>query len=211
LESGEKVESDLMQLMMDAVDPETGDKLTRCELASDLLILNFAAVDTTSNTLTWTFDLLFQRPDVMAKLEAEVLEAFPDRNERITYKVARERLPYLDAVLTESMRIRTIVGEFLPRVVPEGGRQIGSVFVPGGYEVGVPAHVMHNYSQYWDSPEIFKPERFLEGTPEEIAARRQLVTPFSIGVRSCIGRQLAMVQLVVGLATIIQHFEIRPA
>ncbi|KAI8870634.1 cytochrome P450 [Ramicandelaber brevisporus] len=130
--------------------------------------------------------------------------------ERITYKAAKERLPYLDAVLTESMRIRTIAGDNPLRVVPEGGRQIGGVFIPGGYQVGVAAHVIHNYSQYWDEPEKFMPERFLEGTPEEISARRQLVTPFGVGVRSCIGRQLAMVELVVDLATIIQQFEIKP-
>ncbi|KAI8866552.1 cytochrome P450 [Ramicandelaber brevisporus] len=211
IESGEKVPSDLLQTMMDAVDPETGDQLTHYELASDLIIVCFAGVDTSSNTLTWTFDQLFQHPAAMARLEAEVLAAFPDKSERITYKAAKDKLQYLDAVLLESMRMRTVAAEFLGRVVPEGGREIGGVYVPGGCFVGVSAHVMHNHSRFWDAPEQFRPERYLEGSPEEIAENRQMVTPFSIGVRSCIGRQLALVELVVGLATIIQQFEIRPA
>ncbi|KAI8867588.1 cytochrome P450 [Ramicandelaber brevisporus] len=211
IESGEKVPSDLLQMLMDAVDPETGDVLTHSETAAELIILCFAGVDTSSNTLTWTLDQLFQHPGAMARLEAEVLEAFPDKSERITYKVAKDSLPFMDAVLLEAMRMRTVGGEILSRVVPEGGREVGGIFVPGGYEVGISSHVMHNYSEFWDDPEQFRPERYLEGTPDEIAANRQKVIPFSVGVRSCIGRQLALVELVVGLATLIQQFEIKPA
>ncbi|KAI8872099.1 cytochrome P450 [Ramicandelaber brevisporus] len=209
--AGEKVDSDMLQMIMDAADPETGDTLNDSEIVAANMILIFAGSDTSANTLAWTFDLLFQHPAAMARLESEVLSAFPDMSERISFRAAKDTLHYLDAVLLESMRMRSVAGDILHRHVPDGGRQIGGYHVPAGTTVGVASFVHHNYSQYWDEPLKFKPERFLEGTPEDIAARRQMVIPFSIGVRSCIGRTLAIVELVVNLATIIQQFEIRPA
>ncbi|KAI8869868.1 cytochrome P450, partial [Ramicandelaber brevisporus] len=181
---------DLLQLMIESVDPETGERLSFSELATESQNFLFVGCDTTSNTMTWVFDQLFQHPDVMAKVEAEILAAFPDPAERIAYRDAKDNLPYLDAVILEAIRVRSIVGGLLPRVVPKGGRVIHGYNLPAGTVVGTSPHVMHNYSQLWDEPLQFRPERFIEGadgaTAETVAQRRQNVTPFGIGVRSCI-------------------------
>ncbi|KAI8871584.1 cytochrome P450 [Ramicandelaber brevisporus] len=214
LARGEKVDAivnDNLQMLIDAVDPETGSRLTHDETVAEELVIMFAGTDTSANTMTWTVDLLFQHPEVFARLEAEILGAFPDPDERITYKAAKELLPYLDAVLLESMRLRTVAAAPLSRVVPSGGRDLAGYFFPADTVISASLHVMHNYSALWDEPSRFWPERFLDGPAEVVAERRQQVMPFSIGVRSCIGRQLALVEVVVGLATMIQQFEIRPA
>ncbi|KAI8865567.1 cytochrome P450 [Ramicandelaber brevisporus] len=206
---------DILQLMIESVDPETGERLSFGDLQSEAISCLVAGTDTTSNTMTWVFDQLFQHPSVLAEVEAEVLAAFPDPSERISYRDAKSKLPYLDAVITEAMRVRSIVGGLLPRVVPKGGRIMHGYNVPEGTVVGTSPHVMHTYSQLWKEPFKFWPERFIVGvsgaTAEDVARRRQNVTPFGIGVRSCIGRQLAIVEYTVGIATLIQQFEIRPA
>ncbi|KAI8865442.1 cytochrome P450, partial [Ramicandelaber brevisporus] len=190
-------------------DPDTGEKLGGRELVAEAMVTMFAGSDTAGNTLTFTFDMLFAFPRVMTRLEAEVLAAFPDQTQRIVYRDAKEKLPYLEAVLLESMRIRTVGGGYSMREVPDGGRTVAGYFLPAGTAVAAPKHVMHNLSTNWDDPHSFIPERFLDGPPDVVAQRRLMVLPFSVGVRSCIGRHLAMVELTVALATMIQHYKIR--
>ncbi|KAI8867174.1 cytochrome P450 [Ramicandelaber brevisporus] len=203
---------DILQLMIETEDSETGEKMSLDELVIESMIQMVAGTDTAGNTLSFTFDYLFANLSVLEKLEAEVLTAFPDPTERITYKAAKEKLPYLEAVLLESVRMRTVGGGYLPRVTPKGGRTIGGYFIPEGTIVGASGYVKHNYSGLWEEPSVFRPERFLEGAPPQVLAERtQLIAPFAVGVRSCAGRQLAITEMIITMAALVQHFEIRPA
>ncbi|KAI8867893.1 cytochrome P450 [Ramicandelaber brevisporus] len=197
---------------MDAVDPETGAKLDIDSLIAECTVQIVAGVDTTAYTLNWTFDLLFQHPRVFRKLEAEILAHFPQKNSdsRIWYKDAKE-LPYLDAVILESMRFRTVAEMILPRTAPDGGRTIGGYYIPGGTSIGGTTRTIHRNPEVFDRPDEFIPERFLDGSEEQLALRRQSVVPFSIGVRACLGRQLALMELYTCIAALIREFEISPA
>ncbi|KAI8868470.1 cytochrome P450 [Ramicandelaber brevisporus] len=205
-----EVPCDILQLMIETEDPETGERMNTRELEAEAMVMIFAGSDTSGNTLTFTFDQLFANPHVMDKLEAEVLAAFPDPSEPISYRDAKEKLPYLEAVLMESMRIRSVGGTYAMREIPPGGRVVGGFFLPEGTMVGSPKYVIHNLTAHWDQPDVFWPERYLDGPVDVVAQRRQDVVPFSIGVRACIGRHLAMVEMTVAFATLIQHFKIRP-
>ncbi|KAI8873561.1 cytochrome P450, partial [Ramicandelaber brevisporus] len=199
-------EQDILQLMIDMVDPETGDRMTKDELTAEANLQLVAGTNTSANTLVWTFDFLMANPHVLQKVEEEVLKAYPDPNVRIIYRDAKQQLPYTEAVIWEAMRMRPTAGSYLPRITPADGRALDGYFMPGGTMVGTSSYVMQHLEEYWDDPFEFKPERFLAVSSAE---RRQKVFPFSMGVRGCIGRHLALVELLVILATLIQHFEIR--
>ncbi|KAI8873509.1 cytochrome P450, partial [Ramicandelaber brevisporus] len=202
--------ADILQMFMDAVDPETGARLDNDSLVAEASVMLVAGSDTAAFTLMWTFDLLFQHPRVFRKLEAEILARFPSRDAVIAFKDAKE-LAYLDAVILESMRVRAVAGQLIPRVVPAGGRVLGGHFIPGGYGVGASLESVHRDPSVFDEPTLFKPERFVDGTADELAMRRQHVIPFSVGVRSCLGRQLALAEIYTAVPTLIRRFVIQPA
>jgi cytochrome P450 len=121
---------DILQSLIDSQDPETGEKLTNDQIAVECMILLFAGMDTTANTLTWTLYEILRNPDVYELIEKEVLEEFPNFNEPIPVEKAKSSLKYLDAALLESMRMYPVAPGGLPRVVPEGGVTIDGHYLP---------------------------------------------------------------------------------
>jgi hypothetical protein len=94
--------------------------------------LTFAGVDTIGNTLMIGTHYLLQQPDTMQKLKTELLETWPSLNDNEPKLRGLETLPYLNAVIKESLRMSLGVASGLLRVVPPGGATITGVTVPPG-------------------------------------------------------------------------------
>ncbi|KAJ6567968.1 cytochrome P450 [Mycena vulgaris] len=117
-----------------------------------------------------------------------------------------EDLPLLGACLNETLRLFSPVAIGLPRTVPAAGLIIcGEAFI-GGTTVGVPIYSLHRDQSVWgDNPEEFRPERWLhDGAKKSVYAFK----PFSDGPATCIGKQLALVQLRVMIAAIFKRFDV---
>jgi cytochrome P450 len=99
-----------------------------------------AGTDTTSITLSWCVYMLLQHPAACEKLRLEIDSVVPDRNMTIAYS-AVNKLPYLDAVLHETLRLFPPVADGLPRQVPKGGVEIAGHHLPGG--VCIPLLKLH--------------------------------------------------------------------
>lgn len=169
-----------------------GEPLFSKDLAVSTLIgfLN-SAYDTTLATLTWLCYHLARYPEAQERLREEVLTAFPLGTE-ITRKEAAA-LPYLDAVMRESMRLRASV-PVNGRVNDDRDVDLGGLTVERGVDVLIPFSLIFRDPEVFENPEEFRPERFLGSDPEAIRART-LASAFGTGKRACSGLQFARVEM----------------
>jgi cytochrome P450 len=127
-----EVHNDILQSMIDAKDPETGESLTDLEIVDECMVLLFAGMDTTANTLTWTLYEIIKHPELYELIANEVIEKFPNLNEPISLDVAKSELKYLSAAIQEAMRMHPVAAGHLPREVPEGGLTVQGHYLPQG-------------------------------------------------------------------------------
>lgn len=102
-----------------------------------------------------------------------------------------QSLPYLTAVIKEGLRISMANPSRLPHVVPAGGWDFKGVHFPAGTLVGCSAYELHFNSTIFPSPRSFRPERWIDATPEV----QKSFFAFGAGSRSCIAKNLAMTEL----------------
>ncbi|KAJ2755606.1 hypothetical protein GGI19_001529, partial [Coemansia pectinata] len=126
---------DVLQILIDGQDPESKVQMTATQITAENIGFLIGGTDTTSLTMSWTLHYLMLYPDVYRRATEEVRAAFP-RHYTITYAEGKARLPYIDACISESMRIRAVSGVPLPRVVPEGGATFQGHFLPAGTQIG---------------------------------------------------------------------------
>ncbi len=187
---------DLLSLMLDAKDPETGDGLSDVDIRDNILTFIGAGHETTALALTWTFYLLARHPDIERRVLAEI--------EQVTGGAPLEagqvaELTYTRQVIQESMRVYPPVA----MVVRQSTRPltIGGVEVTPHDNVFVPIYAIHHHHRLWPNPDAFDPDRFL---PEAVKARhRWSYLPFGAGPRICIGMGFALLELVAILATVL--------
>ena len=164
--------------MLVAARFEDGSRMEDAELRDQLMTLLLAGHETTATALAWTFDLLFHRPDALARLVDEVRNGGGHE--------------YLDAVIEESLRVRP--------VVPFTGRELREPAELGGYELDAGTVVMaaislaHTREDLYPRPREFRPERFLEADTETYSW-----IPFGGGTRRCIGAAFAQFEMRVAL------------
>lgn len=169
---------------------EDGSAMDDRELRDQLMTLLVAGHETTATGLAWTFDLLLHRPEVLARLEAEL---------------AGEHRDYLDAVINESLRVRP--------VVPFTGRELRQDSELGGYELAAGTVVLaaiclaHTRAETYLDPYSFSPERLLgDSAPETYAW-----IPFGGGTRRCIGAAFAQLEMRTAIETILRSVELSAA
>ena len=165
---------------------EITDTMTR-RLCMDLLI---AGTDTSAQTVNWFLLLMANRPEIQAKVHAELDQVIgPDALPTVD---DRTRLPYTFACLAESMRYRTIGPLGVPHKASQD-TEIGGYRIPAGAQVLGNVYSIHHDPRYWDSPHEFIPERFLpqaDGAMPAAFASPSYI-PFGTGHRRCPGRRFA--------------------
>ena len=191
----------LVQALIAAVDPVTGDTLSDVDICNDLLIFMLAGHDTTATALTYALWALGHHGAVQDRVAAEVAEI----GDREVTPDDVPRLEYTRQVLNETLRLcppAAGVGRLALRDIAVDGYR-----VEAGSIVAVGIHAVHRDPALWDDPLVFDPDRF---GPDACAKRqRWQFVPFAGGPRSCIGEHFAMLETTLALATIIRGVEIR--
>jgi len=196
---------DLLARLMEGRD-ESGAKLGREELTAEALTQLIAGSDTTSNTACALLYHCLRNPEVIRKLQQELDAALPDPDAVPMFSQVRD-LPYLDAVIKETMRIHSTSSLGLPRVVPPGpGIKLpnSDILIPQGVVLSVPSYTIHHSTKIWgaDASE-FRPERWEKITEQQKAA----FIPFSYGPRACVGRNVAEMELALIVGTVFRRYE----
>ncbi len=182
---------DVLAMLVAARD-EDGAPMTDIELRDEMVTLLVAGHETTATTLSWACSELLDHPDIYEKLEREVDAATQGGFDAV--KVAA--LPYLDAVVKETLRRRPIlplVGRRLQRDMT-----IGDIDLPKGAVVGPCVYLAHHRAENFADPYRFDPARFLAGKVSPYA-----FFPFGGGGRRCIGMAFALFEAKVVLATLV--------
>ncbi len=193
--SGER-HDDLLSLMLDAKDPETGDGLSDEDIRDNILSFVAAGHETTALALTWTFFILSSRRDIEARILEEIDEVTGGAPLE-AHQVAD--LVYTKQVIQESMRVYPPVAMVVRQATHD--LTIGGVHVTPHDNVFVPIYAIHHHALLWDEPSRFDPERF---TPDAIRERhRWSYLPFGAGPRICIGMGFAMLEAAAILGTIL--------
>lgn len=173
-EQGDQAKPTLLSKLYRAADNEA-DTLPFEELRQDAMSYIAAGSDTTANTLTYLIWMVCKHPEVKEKL-LEDLKGVPDDFSDQDLK----KLPYLDCVVQETLRLHSAVPAGLPRLVPPGGATFSGLYIPGGYTVSAQAYSMHRNPAVYPDPMKYDPERWRKPTK----AMKDAFVPFGGGSRS---------------------------
>ncbi len=190
--------NDLLQMLLDAVDPEDPSvRLSDKEIRDELVTFLLAGHETTSNTLTWALYLISQNPDVEAELCREIDDVLAGREPTSTDV---DKLVFTEKVVQEAMRLYPPAYVLARRAARD--TKLGQYEVPKGSEVVVWLYFTHRDARFYPEPLAFRPHRF--DAAEEAKRPKQSYLPFGAGPRACIGRAFAMVEATVVLASLYQ-------
>ncbi|QYE35263.1 cytochrome P450 [Polymorphobacter sp. PAMC 29334] len=188
---------DLLTLLFEARDPETGEGLTPAVVRDNVLTFLGAGTETTSSALSWALYLLSQDHAARERIEAEVDDVLGGRTVGAD-DVAK--LVFTRAVIDETLRLYPTAPLIQRMAVAED--TLHGVTIPPGSTVVYAPWVLHRHRKLWDRPGEFDPTRFLAGAPP---IDRFAYLPFGAGPRVCIGASFALQEAVVTLATIVQR------
>jgi len=179
--------TDVLSLLLRARD-EDGEPMSDRELRDELMTMLLAGHETTATALAFAFDLLPRHPAVLARLRDEL---------------AGGDDTYLDAVVTETLRLRPVI-DANERTLTQP-RTLCGWELPAGIRVYPAIAVVHHRADLYPEPEAFRPERFLDGKAESYAW-----LPFGGGIRRCVGAALAQAEMAEVIRTVVQRAELAP-
>ena len=200
----ERYYNDVLSLLMSAESGEEPDtKLTEKQIHDHILTFIAAGHETTAITLVWTLYLLSQYPQVRIKLQDEIRSVLAGREPTIDVLA---KIPYLDWVLDESMRLYPPAWLQMRFVAKES--EIDGMKLPVGTLLILSQWVMHRLPEIWQDAEVFKPERWDPANEQNIPPGAYF--PFGGGPRTCIGMPLAQLEARIILASILQRYTPQP-
>ncbi|KAM0717345.1 hypothetical protein Q7P37_007197 [Cladosporium fusiforme] len=212
--------NDILSSLMTAqkIHPNTFDSQALTSMATSNI---FAGSDTTAISTRAIIYHLLKNPSSKAKLLAELDAARKKaRSPPPPASLAEaDRLPYLQAVMHEALRLHPAVGMSLPRVSPHTGATVAGRFIPAGTTVGANPWVIHRDVQvFGDDVEAFRPERWVAKAEDEAKSQgsekggygdmQRLFFAFGAGARMCLGRNISWMEMSKLIPTLFLHYDL---
>jgi cytochrome P450 len=192
-------EGDLLSMLLEAQD-EDGTQMTDQQLRDEVMTLFLAGHETTALALSWSWYLLATHPEAEKKFHAELEEVLGGRAPNVS---DLPRLKYTEMIVKESMRLYPPAYAVGREAIEE--TEIGGFRVPKRTQLFAFQWVTHRDARYFEEPDAFKPERWINGDPSP----KYAYFPFGGGPRQCIGNYFAMMEVVLLMATIGQRFRFK--
>ncbi|MEL6501067.1 MAG: cytochrome P450 [Cyanobacteria bacterium J06623_1] len=193
--------NDLLGLLMQVEDADDGTRMTDQQLRDESATFIVAGHETTANFLSWTWMLLAQNPQVREQLNAELNTVLNGRPPTVA---DLPQLTYADWVLKESLRLYPPAHEFAREAAED--YELDGYIIPKGTTVIGSQWSIHRNPRYFNEPETFQPERWANDLEKQLP--RGVYFPFNDGPRFCIGKNFAMMEAMLLLATISQQFQL---
>lgn len=193
---------DLLSMLLLAQDEETGQGMNDRQVRDEVMTLLLAGHETTANTLTWTWYLLSQSPEIEHRLHTEVNEVLGGR---VPTVADLPELKYTRMVLEEALRLYPPAPILSRKAI--AADELRGYPIAANSLIMISPYAVHRHPALWEEPEQFDPERF---TPERVAARPSYAYfPFGGGTRMCIGNHFAMMEAQLILSTVAQRYRLR--
>lgn len=196
----EPLGEDILSLLISARD-EAGQPMSDVELRDELMTILFAGHETTATALAWALYWIHYIPEVREKLLQELNSLDVENCDPAEIS----KLPYLNAVCCETLRIYPILFFAFPRLL-QAPMQLMGYNIPKGMILSTCIYLVHHRPDIYPEPKRFKPERFLE---RQFSPYEYL--PFGGGNRRCIGAAFAMFEMKLVLAKVLSRYSLELA
>src|ERR687891_686793 len=190
---------DLLSLLLHAQDADDGSRMTDRQVRDEIMTLFLAGHETTAVSLSWTWYLLAQHPEVEARLIEELRSVLGGRLPTVA---DLPRLRYTEMVVTESMRLYPPAYTITRRVAEPC--EVGGHPIPRETVLVMSQWVVHRDARWFDEPAAFHPDRWENDLAKRLP--RYAYFPFGGGPRLCIGNTFAMMEATLVLCTVAQRF-----
>uniref|UniRef100_A0A0D9X3I3 Cytochrome P450 n=1 Tax=Leersia perrieri TaxID=77586 RepID=A0A0D9X3I3_9ORYZ len=199
----QKVDSDFIHVLLSRQE-EYG--FTRDHIKAILIDMFEAGTDTSNLVLEYAMVELIRNPHVLAKLQEEVRRITPRGQEIVTEDDIADMV-YMKAVIKETLRLHPPGGITIPHLAREDCN-IDGYMIPAGTRVLINLWAISRHANYWDKPDEFLPERFMDGNTKSTDFKGQDLhfLPFGSGRRMCPGIHTAEVTLEIMLANLVYRF-----
>ena len=193
---------DLLTMLRLARDPENPEqRLSAQELHDQTMVMFQAGHETTATAMTWWSGLIARHPEVAERIHAEVDAVLQGQTPT---PATLQQMPWLQASLKEALRLYPPAAILFTRRALKD-LQVGPWTVPQGHLLAFTTYVIQRDARWFESPDDFKPERFLPGAPD---IPRGVWMPFGTGPRVCIGQHFAMLEMGLIAAMLMQRFRL---
>ena len=195
--------TNLIEAMIAARDRE-GSGLTDEDVSGNVLTMLLAGEDTTANTLAWMIYLLGRHPEALRRARDEVRGVL--RPGELPTQEQLGALAYVDACMNETMRLKPVA----PIIVMQAAREtvLAGIRVPKGQLVLCLMRPATTADRHFRDAGAFEPARWLEGGAAAPTSAKRVAMPFGAGPRLCPGRYLAMLEMKMVKAMLLNGFEI---
>jgi hypothetical protein len=195
-----EVHHDLLDMLLNA-KYEDGTPISEKQLVDEILILFVAGHETTSNALTFTFQLLALHPEWQERIFDETQLIKKESND-LMHTITNAKI--CQQVLEESMRLYP-PAYFIDRVNYKEDTFQGNTY-KAGTNFLFSIYEIHRHPKLWEHPNSFLPERFAEGGRKFSSH----YFPFGAGPRKCIGNSFAMFEMIMAVTSLVSHYKIEP-
>ncbi|KAK9745093.1 Cytochrome P450 [Popillia japonica] len=187
-----------------------GEKQTVDEMAAQLGGLYIDGFGTNASGINFLIYNIAALPDVQNRLRDEIREYLERNDGKLTPEAIIE-MPYLDAVVSESLRQYPPFPNLTRRCtksyeMPKASENSSGFTMKVGTPVVIPAYTLHHDERFFPNPEKFDPDRFLGSNKESIVKYSYI--PFGEGPRICIGMRFALFQTKVSIIKLVQNFKL---
>lgn len=192
---------DLLSEFLNAEDEETGKKMPLLQVRDECMTLFLAGHESSANVLSWLFIELAKNPKMEARLSREIHESIGDSQPQYS---DLGKLPYLNQILNETMRMYPPIWHLGRMNLKED--ILGEYPIEAGTHIRISPFTIQRNTDYWSNPNSFDPERFNTENTAKIIPGSYI--PFGNGPRLCVGRNFAMMEMTLIVASVYQRFEV---
>ncbi|MFI6433175.1 cytochrome P450 [Rhodococcus oryzae] len=203
----EEHRDDLLGLMLSAEDPESGERLDDENVRDQVITFLIAGHETSSGALSFALYYLANNPEIAERARAEIYSMWPQGTDPDPAFEQIPKLRYVRRVLDETLRLWPTAPGYM-REAREDTVLGGRYPMKAGDAAFVLLPQLHRDPVWGDDPDAFAPDRFL---PANVRTRPgHVYKPFGTGIRSCIGRQFAIHEIVMALALLLHRYDLEP-
>lgn len=209
-----KLQKDMFHYLSQAEDPNNGaPAYDKYALEAEAKLLIIAGSDTTSNTLCGLFFYITRYSRAYSKLINEIRGAFKSVDE-IRGGPTLSSCQYLRACIDEALRMTPALPSDLQREVLPGGLMVNGKIIPEKVQIGTSTWSLHYNEEYFKDAYVYRPERWIADdktgvTAEDVAHALSSWYPFSAGPCNCVGKNLAILELMLATARTLYQMDVR--